>query len=193
MTAREQRPSEQALSAIESVLLVAAEPVNVATLSRVTELSRADVRVCLRFLASDLGRGIRLQTDGSSARLVTAPENSDIIRRFVGVERVPALSRPALEVLVVIAYRQPVTRAEIEDARGVNSDRVLQRLAARGLIEETGRRSTPGRPVEYGTTYGFLEYFGLGSLEELPPLAEEAVEPAEILGLRGANAADHIG
>jgi len=178
-------PSHQALSAIESVLLVAAEPVSVATLSRVTGLVRSEVRACLEFLAADLRRGIRLQTDGSSAQLVTAPENVEIIQRFVGVERAPALSRPALEVLSVVSYCQPVTRAEIEEARGVNSDRVLQRLVARGLIEETGRRSTPGRPVEYGTTFGFLEQFGLGSLEELPPLRENVEESPETIGLRG--------
>ena len=80
------------------------------------------------------------------------------------------LSRAALEVLAVIAYRQPATRAEIEAIRGVNGDRAISTLLARGLIEEVGRRETVGRPVMFGTTLGFLEHLGLRSLEDLPPV-----------------------
>lgn len=113
------------------------------------------------------------------AQLVTAPENVEAVQRFLGTVRPPALSRAALETLALIAYRQPITRSEIEMARGVNSDRVVQTLIARGLIDERGRRPTLGRPMEYGTTFAFLEYFGLGSLEDLPPLNAEEVPHAE--------------
>jgi segregation and condensation protein B len=111
--------------------------------------------------------------DKGMAQLVTAPENAEVIQRYLGAAKPPALSRAALETLSVVAYRQPVTRPEIEAARGVNSDRPIQTLLARGLIEELGRRDTVGRPVEYGTGFGFLEYFGLESLDQLPPLEPE--------------------
>jgi len=180
----ERQPSDALISAVESVLLVAAEPVSLATLARVTGSRQEQVRECLRMLAADLCRGIRLQTDGTRVQLVTAPENAEVVRRFSGVERVPGLSRAALEALVVVAYRQPVTRADVEDARGVNSDRAMQTLLGRGLIEETGRRNVPGRPAEYGTTFEFLEYFGLTSLDELPPQKEMQEETPETFGLR---------
>jgi segregation and condensation protein B len=111
------------------------------------------------------------------------------IQRFLGAARPAPISRAALEVLTVIAYRQPVTRAEVEAARGVNSDRAIQTLLARDLIEERGQRKAPGRPTEYGTTFAFLEYFGLSSLDHLPPIEEreeERMDAAEI-GLRATQ------
>jgi segregation and condensation protein B len=135
-------------------------------------------------LRCSLCSGIRLQVHGGKAQLVTAPENAAVVQRFLGTAKPPALSRAALEALTVIAYRQPVTRSEIEAARGVNSDRAVQTLLARGLIEERGQRETLGRPMQYGTTFGFLEYFGLASLDELPPLSEEQPQDEPDVGLR---------
>lgn len=177
-------PDEERLcSAAESILLVAAEPVGVKALAAALEVPVARVGDVLENLRTQLQGGIRLQLHDGQAQLVTAPENAEIVQRFLGSVRLPALSRAALEVLSVVAYRQPVTRAEIEAARAVNSDRVVQTLLARGLLEECGRRDTIGRPAEYGTTFDFLEYFGLSSLQELPSLPTPAPVHQPDLGL----------
>lgn len=124
----------------------------------------------------------RYEQDGHSYRLVcvagawqfvSKPEFAPWIRTLVGVKARPSrLSQPALETLAIIAYRQPITRAEIEQIRGVNVDGVMQTLLERGLIQELGRAETVGRPMTYGTTEAFLEYFGLRSLEDLPAADE---------------------
>jgi segregation and condensation protein B len=123
------------------------------------------------------------------AQLVTAPENVEAVQRFLGAAKPPPLSRPALETLTIIAYHQGATRPEIEAMRGVNSDRSVQTLLARGLVEELGQRDTLGRPMQYGTSFGFLEYFGLASLEDLPPLesSDQTELRSESLGLRGIS------
>lgn len=166
-------PDEAVLSALESLLLVSGGPASVSSLADAIGISRSTTEAALAQLASHLSRGIRLQMHDGQAQLVTAPENGETVHRFLGTSRPSPLSRPALEALAVVAYRQPATRAEVEMARGVNSDRAIQTLLARGLIEERGRRELPGRPAEYGTTFAFLEYFGLASLDDLPPLTEE--------------------
>lgn len=181
---------EPLLSALESTLLVAGGPVSVAALAHVLEVPKTDIVQLLQALGRELRRGIRLQVHADHAQLVTAPENVTVVQRYLGAVKPPALSRPALEALTVIAYKQPITRSEIEAARGANSDRAVQTLLARGLIEERGHRQTLGRPMEYGTSFGFLEYFGLDSLEELPPLAEQrgsAGLEVHDLGLRAAR------
>lgn len=104
--------------------------------------------------------------------MVTAPEAADYVRRFLGLELTGKLSPAALETLAVVAYRQPATRADIEAVRGVNSDSVLRTLINRGMIEEQGRLDKAGRPIVYGTTFEFLQHFGLAALEQLPPLGE---------------------
>jgi segregation and condensation protein B len=104
--------------------------------------------------------------------MVTAPEATDFVRRFLGLELTSKLSPAALETLAIVAYRQPATRAQIEAVRGVNSDSVLRTLVNRGLVEEVGRLDQAGRPIIYGTTFEFLQQFGLSSVEQLPPLEE---------------------
>lgn len=177
------------LSALESLLLVAGEAAPVSALAKALEQPRARVEAALRELQASLRGGIRLQLHDGMAQLVTAPENAEVVQRYLGATKPPGLSRAALETLSLVAYKQPITRSEIEAVRGVNSDRVVQTLLARGLIEECGRRDTLGRPTEYGTTFGFLEYFGLRSLEELPPLQEEEVKRVDpaALGLRAGG------
>ncbi len=179
-------------SILESILLVASGPVDIGLVCTTLLISRAEIEEALRELQQTLRGGIRLQVHGSEAQLVSAPENADMVRRFLGGEKPPPLSRPALETLAVVAYRQPVTRADIEAVRGVSSDRVLQTLLARNLIEERGHRETPGRPLQYGTGFAFLEYFGLGSLADLPPLdLPEARESAPVgIGLRAIPTAN---
>jgi segregation and condensation protein B len=165
-------PESQLPLALESLLFVAAGPIPIAVLARTTGSSVAKVRVALEALAGGLeGRGLNLQVSGDSAQLATDPQVADVIRRFLGGEDDGSLSRSALETLSIVAFKQPVTRSAIDTMRGVSSDYMLGRLRERGLIEEVGRAKTPGRPVLYGTTFRFLEHFGLGSTAELAPLA----------------------
>lgn len=171
------------LSVLESLLLVAGGPVSLARLAAVTGQPAARIGLLLEQVAARLPAGLRLQRQGDEAQLVTAPENIEYVHAYLGTSRPAPLSRAALETLTVIAYRQPVTRPEIEAVRGVNSDRAVQTLLARGLIEDVGQRPVLGRPTEYGTSFGFLEYFGLSSLDDLPPLPEPDQE-------RAADAAD---
>jgi segregation and condensation protein B len=107
--------------------------------------------------------------------MVTAPEVTSYVERFLGVEEDHRLSHAALETLAIIAYKQPITRHVLESIRGVNCDRALASLRARGLITEVGRAHAPGRPYLFGTTFRFLEYFGLEKPEDLPPLAEQGI------------------
>jgi segregation and condensation protein B len=175
---------------IESVLFVADEPVAVADLARVLDVDRKAVEAALTQLAAlCASRGVRLQRSGGQVQMVTAPEAAEVIGRFLGLDSSTHLSRAALEVLSIIAYRQPVTRPEIDDLRGVCSDGPVRTLLGRSLVAPVGRRETVGHPVEYGTTFAFLEYFGLSSLDDLPAtaalpgasvgLAELAPEAAE--------------
>ncbi|MCS7221211.1 MAG: SMC-Scp complex subunit ScpB [Anaerolineae bacterium] len=172
---REERLGEDELiRLVESLLFVADEPVSTARLARTLDVSEEAVRNALERLARECQtRGIRLQRQADRVQLVSAPEAAPYIERFLGLELTTRLSPAALEVLAIIAYRQPITRAQIEAIRGVSCDAVLRTLVSRGLIEEVGRLEQAGRPILYGTTFQFLQSFGLGSLEELPPLAEE--------------------
>lgn len=122
---------------------------------------------------STAARSYRLVCVAGAWQFVSQPQYSPWIRALVGHRNRPGrLSQPALETLAIIAYRQPLTRAEIEQIRGVNVDGVMQTLTERGLVEQVGRAEAPGRPATYGTTVAFLEYFGLRSLEELPAAEE---------------------
>jgi segregation and condensation protein B len=121
----------------------------------------------------DAKRSYRLACVAGSWQFVTQPEFSPWLKALVGVKaRPPRLSQPALETLAIIAYRQPITRAEVEQIRGVNVDGTMQTLTERGLVEAVGRAEVVGRPTIYGTTGMFLEYFGLRSLEDLPAADE---------------------
>jgi segregation and condensation protein B len=185
---RPEPADEELLSALESILLVAGEPVSVAALASALEQPKPRVLQLLRCLHQSLTRGIRLQLHDDRAQLVSSPEHTATVRRFLGAAKPAPISRAALEVLTVIAYRQPVTRSEVEAARGVNSDRAIQTLLARDLVEERGQRQVAGRPMEYGTTFAFLEYFGLSSLDDLPPVEEKVASmEAEQIGLRSVG------
>jgi len=167
-------------SLVESLLFVAGEPVTLEQLARALEVEKAQIEEALSRLASIYdGRGLRLQRQEEQVQLVTAPEAAPYIERFLGLELSAKLSTAALETLAIIAYRQPVTRAQIEAVRGVNCDSVLRTLLHHGLIEPVGRLEQVGRPILYGTTFEFLRCFGLGDLSELPPLPEEGQETLE--------------
>ena len=142
-----------------------------------------DVTAALEQLAAEhetAARSYRLACVAGSWQFVTQPEFSQWLRALVGVKIRPSrLSQPALETLAIIAYRQPITRAEIEQVRGVNVDGTMQTLLERGLVESVGRAEVVGRPQTYATTALFLEYFGLGSLEDLPAADELRRIPVE--------------
>ncbi|MBK8048861.1 MAG: SMC-Scp complex subunit ScpB [Anaerolineales bacterium] len=178
--------------ALESLLFVADEPVAPGQLARVLNLSEEAVVAALTALGESYvnsSRGLRVQTRNGRYQLVTAPEVAQLIENFLNLDATTRLSAPALETVAVIAYRQPVTRAQIEAVRGVDCSGVLRTLQQRGLIEETGRMEVPGRPVLYGVTDLFLHYFGLTDLGQLPPLADlEAERIDEILEAMGASA-----
>lgn len=162
---------------LEALLFVAAEPTPVSRLALALGLPPERVDAGLNQLAALCqNRGVRLQRQRDTVQLVSAAEAADVIETFLGLDLTTKLSRAALETLAIIAYRQPATRPQIDAIRGVNSDGVMRTLLNRGLIEEVGRLEQAGRPILYGTTFDFLQYFGLTSLADLPSLTEEAIE-----------------
>lgn len=155
-------------AAIEAVLFVAEKPVTVNELARATGARPREVEAALIALQENrVTGGLRLQRDGEAWRLVTSPDSARAVSAYLGADRL-RISQAALETLSVIAYRQPATRADVESIRGVNCDQTVETLLARRLIEEVGRAERPGRPILYGTTWEFLECFGLASIDELP-------------------------
>jgi segregation and condensation protein B len=159
---------------VEAILLVADKPASERALCEAAQASPADVRAALREIAASLeSRGFMLREIGGGWRLATDPSCREDVERFLLPPKTH-MSQASLETLSIIAYLQPVTRAEIESLRGVNVDGVMQTLEERRLIKELGRKDTVGRPIIYGTTDLFVEAFGLRSLDELPPLPEGA-------------------
>ncbi|MGE7914410.1 SMC-Scp complex subunit ScpB [Lysinibacillus xylanilyticus] len=127
----------------------------------------------------DLARGVTVKEIAGVYQLITKSELADTIQRLVENPTVQSLSQASLEVLAIVAYKQPITRVAIEDLRGVKCERPIQTLASRGLIKEVGRSEGTGRAILYGTTKEFLNYFGLNSIEEMPALPEEELVETE--------------
>lgn len=158
-------------AAVESILFVASEPVPVSMVASVLDVSADQVEEALAVLAEAYqSRGLKLLRMGDRVHLTTSSRAARSVEKFLGMEHTIGLSRAALETLAILAYRQPLTRPQVDAVRGVNSESVLENLMAKGLVEETGRTDGPGRPILYGTTSAFLQHFGLGSVAELPPL-----------------------
>lgn len=162
---------------IEAVLFVSPVSVSLKQLVEILEinldLAESGVKALEnRYNQNPLSFGIRLMKHNDRYQLTTAPETSKIVEKFLGIEITTHLTRPALETLAIIAYRQPVTRPQIDAIRGVNSDGVIKTLLTKGLIQEVGRAEAVGRPILFCTTSEFLQHFGLNSLEDLPPLPE---------------------
>jgi len=161
---------------LEAILFVSPEPVPVARLmSIVGTASKVDIVQALGILTHDLdqdGRGIQLVQVAGGYRLVTKQEYGPWLKRMDKAKAAQKLSRSALESLAIIAYKQPLVRAEIEEIRGVETSGVLRTLCERKLVRIVGRKDVPGRPIMYGTTKFFLEHFGLQDLSQLPPLRE---------------------
>jgi len=170
-------PAPTTVQLVESLLFIAGEPITITQLAHALELAPDAVEAALDQLAAACReRGVRVQRQGENVQLVSAPEAAAAIERFLGVGPQPRPSAAALEALAIIAYRQPITRAQVEAIRGVDSSGVIRALLARDLIVEAGRLETIGRPILFGTTAEFLRQFGLSSLTELPPLDLPEVE-----------------
>ena len=170
-------------SAIEGILFAAGEPVGVERLCLALDIDRDTADAVCRRLADQYSyerRGIRLLRLDNSYQLCSAPEYAEPIRRAFESRRPARLSQPALEVLAIIAYYQPATRAYVDQIRGVDSSYTVGLLLERELIEECGRLAVPGRPIQYRTTQNFLRSFGLSSLEELPELPDSSLENGQI-------------
>jgi segregation and condensation protein B len=162
---------------IEALLFVAPEPVTTAQLATALDVAPSVVERGLNELDASLAtRGLRLQRHAGRFQLTTAPQLTELIERFLGLEATTHLSRAALETLAIIAYQQPVTRPQIDSIRGVNSDSMMKSLLGKGLILESGRADGPGRPILYSTTPEFLQHFGLNSILEMPSLARPEEE-----------------
>ena len=158
---------------LESILFVADKPVEIGLLSRVTGHGADVIGLVVDEIAADWqGRGVRIQRSGTAVQMVTAPESTPYVQTFLGVDEEQRLTHAPLVALTIIAYRQPITRPAIEKILGKSCDYSVAALKARELITEVGRSNGPGRPYLYGTTFRFLEHFGLEKPEDLPPLPE---------------------
>ena len=178
---------ERLKSILESLLFAAGEPVSIARLSAaLDDLPKGEIQKALTAMTTDYAaqnRGLTLEEVAGGFQLRTLKEHSQYVRRLLAA-RPPRLSRPLLETVAIIAYRQPITRPELEQLRGVDSGGVLETLLEKRLIKIAGRKEAPGRPIIYATTPEFLETFGLKDLDSLPDLKEfqeieRAVEQAE--------------
>ena len=173
----------------EALLFIAERPLGTDELAQLAEVPRLQAEAALGSLADRLdedGRGLRVQRHDEEWQLVTAPEVGARLAAYAAREE-GRLSAAALEALAVIAYRQPCTRGDVERVRGVDSDYVIRSLLHRRLVTEVGRRDTPGRPILFGTTFTFLERFGLTSVDDLPPLSSDAAQLAALSGVTNAD------
>ena len=163
---------------IEGLLFISGdEGITVGDLAKITGFMKPAITATLDKLAErytdDPNSALVILHSGQTYRLATKPALAPVIKQYFEIPLTVPLTNALLEVLAIIAYRQPITRLEIDEIRGVQSSGSLQKLMARGLIDTHGRLDAPGRPFRYVTTESFLDYFGLSSLEDLPPLPEQ--------------------
>lgn len=176
----------QARGALEAILFVAGEAVELEDLARALGMT---VLECDRFIEQtaaryrEEGRGVEIVRIEDKVQFATARAYAEAVQTALKPLAERTLSRAVLETLSIVAYKQPVTRSEIEGIRGVSADYSLRTLLQRRLIEPVGRKETIGRPMMYGTTDEFMRHFGLSALSELPPLPEKEQEPAEEMPL----------
>ena len=167
---------------IEAILFVSDGPVTESDLVEATGSPAADVRASLLELSAHwgAGRGVHLHEVAGGWRLSTDPELHEAIERYASTDRARRLSKAALETLAIVAYQQPISRGQVSEIRGVDSEQTIRSLERRDLIAEIGRAPGPGQAVLYGTTPTFLERMGVASLGDLPPLADH-VPPAQVM------------
>lgn len=169
--------------AAEAILFVAEDPVAASELALVLELPATEIDALMEEMATGYeaeGRGFVLRRVAGGYRLATHPAAAPFLERFVSEHRPPRMTQAALETLAVVAYRQPVSRGQIAEIRGVSPDSVLRTLVTRGLVQEVGRDAGPGNAILYGTTSAFTERLGLMSLADLPPLASFMPSTGEV-------------
>ena len=176
---------------IEAILFVAGEAVSIRDLAKALQVDEKGLKAVLKEIGSEYDyeqRGFMLKRFGDKVQLATRPMYSEDVLRLLQPVQQQSLSQAAMETLAVVAYKQPVTRAEVEQIRGVKCDYSLQSLMMKGLIQEAGRKDTIGRPILYVTTDTFLSHFGIQGLEDLPPLpetengaGEETDDPDELI------------
>jgi segregation and condensation protein B len=166
----------EVMGVIESILFVAGDPISAKEIGQILEMDVRNVRKLMKKMIDCFHferRGLQIVMANDTYQLATRPEYSNYIENYIGQDRAQSLSQASLETLAIVAYRQPVTKADVESVRGVKCDYIINMLVNRGLIQEVARMNTPGRPILYGTTDLFLRSFGLTSLNELPPLEAE--------------------
>ena len=167
------------LAQVESILYAASEPASITAIASALDVSQQDVETALEDLSTlCLARGVRIQRHGNEVQLVTAPEFAEKIQKFLGLEATNRLSTAAVETLAIIAYKQPITKPQIEMVRGVSCDGVMKTLEMHNLIKELGRAETVGHPMRYGVSFEFLQHFGLRGVHELPAIDKLEVLPA---------------
>ena len=162
---------------LEAILFVSSSSIPLAEITKIVDLSTSELSSLIKEMNAEYAEahGIRIMVHNNRAQLTTSPKLSEKIEEFLGLEVTTTLSRAALESLAIISYKQPITRPQIDEIRGVNSDGVVRTLLSKGLIEELGRTETMGKPILYGTTEDFLHYFGLESIAELPEITNLSV------------------
>lgn len=168
-------------SLLEALLLISGEPLTPSTLKGITALDEPEIRSLMGNLIADYETrdgGLRIAEIAGGYQMVTVPRFAQWIRKMKSSQVSSRLSLASLETLAIIAYRQPIIKAEIEQVRGVNADGVIKTLLDKRLIKIMGKKEAPGRPLLYGTTKEFLEYFGLKDLTGLPTLADLTREEA---------------
>lgn len=172
------------MAIIEAILFVAGEPVLLSDLQKALDLSPIELNSAVNALESDYNfqrRGICLKRFGEHIQLATRAEYAPFVEKLLQPVQKQSLSQAAMETLAVVAYRQPATKAEVEAIRGVKCDYSIQSLVNKGLIVEVGRKEALGRPILYGTTDAFLSHFGIGSLDDLPKIAEKQQEEEPLI------------
>ncbi len=173
--------SQEKKSLIEALLFVSGDPVTLSALKNTTELPENDLRQFLDELIMEYKQkdsGLRIIEIANGYQMVTNPVYSQWLKKFTNTNTSSKLSMPSLETLAIIAYKQPIIKVEVEQIRGVNSDGVIKTLIDKRLIKIMGRKEVAGKPLLYGTTLEFLQYFGIKDLTELPTLKELAREEA---------------
>jgi segregation and condensation protein B len=168
-------------SVLEVLLFLSGEPLSISMIKEVLELQESEIKNFMQELIlqyREKNGGLLIVEIANGYQMVTNPECSEWVKKFKSTQLSTKLSMPALETLSIIAYKQPIIKAEIEQLRGVNSDSAIRTLLEKRLIKVIGRKEAPGRPFLYGTTREFLQYFGLKDLTELPTLKDLVREEA---------------
>lgn len=167
---------------IESILFISGDAVSINNIAKAINMDKATTKAIIKSLMDKYNyenRGLQIIELDNSYQMCTSPECFEYLRGIYKKPQKQILTEPILETLAIIAYKQPITKAEIEEIRGVNSEHAINKLIERNLICETGRLNTPGKPILFGTTKEFLRYFGFSSVNQLTPIDDIIIEKSE--------------